>query len=104
MELTVDGKKNTTISPTLNALAHLAWYVNVADLGGAKRLVIRFSRDPKGLNDFTGQRTVDLTSDNVASGTWFIKAKVGTPIGVMVYHDGTKPLVIGTREFKAAIG
>jgi hypothetical protein len=104
MTLTVDGKKCDVIKPAIDALAMFAWYINVDDTGGAKSLQVRFSRDPRGLNDYTGQTAMDLTTDDISSHVWFIKAKVGTPIGVMLYHEGTKPLKIGTREFKAAIG
>lgn len=104
MTLTVDGKKLDVIKPAVDALAQLAWYINVDDKADAKSLSVRFSRDPKGLNDFTGQTSIDLTNNDISSHVWFIKAKVGVPIGVMVYHNGTKPVKIGTREFKAAIG
>lgn len=104
MSLTVDGKKNDVIKPTINALAQLAWYINVADKGDATKVLVRFSRDPKGANDFTGQTSIDLTTHDISSHVWFIKSKIGTPLGVMVYHNGTKPLTLGTREFKAAIG
>jgi len=104
MTLTIDGKKQDVIKPVVDALGQFAWYINVANDGGAKALHVRFSRDPKGVNDFTGQTTMDLINSHISSHVWFIKAKPGTPIGVMVYHDGPKPLVIGTREFKAAIG
>lgn len=96
--------KLSVINPVANGLGHFGVYINVSNPADAKRVSVRFSRDPKGLNDFTGQHSVDLTVDNIDSHTWFFQAKKGTPIGVMVYHNGTKPITIGTREFKAAIG
>lgn len=92
------------ITPDANGLGNFGVYVNVKDAGNAKALMMRFSRDPNKLNDFTGQHAMDLTVDNIESHTWFFQAKKGVPIGVMVYHNGTKPLIIGTREFKASIG
>jgi hypothetical protein len=91
------------INPVADGFGHFGVYVNVKDAGGSKRLIMRFSRDPKGINDFTGQHPMDLTVDNIDSHTWFLQAKKGTPLGVMVYHDGPKALTIGTREFKAFI-
>jgi hypothetical protein len=96
--------KLSLITPTADGLGHFGVYLNVKDTGGSKRILVRFSRDPKKLDDFTGQHAVDLTVDNIDSHTWFFQAKKGVPIGVMVYHDGPKPLILGTREFKAAIG
>jgi hypothetical protein len=92
------------ITPTADGMGHFGVYLNVANTGGSKRILARFSRDPLKLNDFTGQHALDLTLDNIDSHTWFFQAKKGTPIGVMVYHDGPKALTLGTREFKAAIG
>jgi len=96
--------KLSLITPTADGLGHFGVYLNVKDNGGSKRILVRFSRDPKKLNDFTGQHAVDLTVDNVDSHTWFFQAKKNVPLGVMVYHDGPKALTLGTREFKAAIG
>lgn len=96
--------KLSLITPEADGLGHFGVYLNVKDDGGSKRILVRFSRDPKGANDFTGQHAVDLTVDNIDSHTWFFKAKKSVPLGVMVYHDGPKSLTLATREFKAAIG
>jgi len=100
--LVFNGK--SLISPTASALGHFAIYVNVKDTGGSGRLKMRFSRDPLKTNDFTGQHFMDLTVDRFESHTWFFQARKGVPLGVMVYHDGPRPLILATREFKAAIG
>jgi hypothetical protein len=92
------------INPAADGLGHFGVYLNVSNDGGSKRLLVRFSRDPLKTNDFTGQHAMDLTVDNIDSHTWFIQAKKGTAMGVMVYHDGPNNLTLGTREFKAAIG
>jgi hypothetical protein len=98
------GANGTVINPTVNGLAHLGTYFNVNDAGGAKTVQVRFIRDPKGVADFTGSTSFSLAAGHIFSHTWFIIGKKGTPIGVQIWHDGTKPMVIGTREFKAAIG
>lgn len=91
------------INPTVSGLGQFGVYLNVKFDGGSKRILVRFSRDPLGANDFTGQHGIDLTVDNIDSHTWFFQAKKGTPVGVMVYHDGPKPLTLATREFKVSI-
>ena len=96
--------KESLIKPVADGLGHFGVYLNVKDNGGSKRILVRFSRDPLKTNDFTGQHAVDLTVDNIDSHTWFFQAKKGVALGVMVYHDGPKPLTLATREFKAAIG
>lgn len=96
----VDGKKVDVVRPTEEALAHFAWYLNVSAPNGATILKARFSRDPKKLNDFTGQTFFDLTKNTISSHTWFFKARPSQPVGVMVWHDGAKPLVLSTREIK----
>jgi hypothetical protein len=98
------GKNGEMVKPAIDALAHLATYINVKDAGGARYVQVRFIRDPKGKADFTGETAFDLTAGHKFSHTWFIKAKVGTPLAVQVYHEGSANMVIGTREFKAAIG
>ena len=98
------GTDGELIKPDINAFAQIATYINVKDAGGATVLNVRFIRDPKGAADFTGETAFDLAKGHKFSHTWFLMAKKGTPLAVQVYHDGKKPLVIGTREFKAAIG
>lgn len=100
----VKFNKLSLINPEKDGLGHFGVYLNVSADGGSKRIKVRFSRDPLKTNDFTGQTAFDLTVDKYYSHTWFFQAKKGTPIGVMVYHDGPSNLVLSTREFKAAIG
>jgi hypothetical protein len=99
----VKFNKLSLITPDKDGLGHWGVYLNVASDGGSKRLLVRFSRDPLKVNDFTGQHVMDLTVDNIDSHTWFFQAKKGTPVGVMVYHDGKTNLSLGTREFKLAL-
>jgi hypothetical protein len=97
------GKNGEVINPSLNAFAQLATYINVRNTGGAPAVHVRFIRDPKGSKDFTGETSFDLGLGHKFSHTWFLMAKKGTPLAVQVYHEGPKPMVIGTRELKAAI-
>jgi hypothetical protein len=97
----LDFGAQDSIVPKNTGHANWAFYVNVKELGGAKNMKIRFTRDIGTANaDFTGQRMLDLELDNIHSGTWFFKAKKGQPVGLEVYHAGPKDMVIVTREFK----
>lgn len=96
----VNGKNIENVVPNQDGFAEWAWYINVDTPNGASILKARFSRDPKGANDFTGQTFFDLTKATISSHTWFFKANKGQSVGVMVWHDGTRPLTVGTREIK----
>ena len=96
--------KNVLIKPTADGLAHLGTYINVKDFAGAKHVMVRFIRDPKGAADYTGATSWSTADGHIFSHMWMIQAKKGTPLGVQVWHDGTKNMAIATREFKAAIG
>jgi hypothetical protein len=98
------GKEGSIVMPVVDGLAHLGTYINVADNGGAKNVMVRFIRDPKKTADFTGCTSFDLASGHLFSHMWMILAKRGTGLAVQIYHDGTKPMTISTREFKVAIG
>ena len=98
------GKNGSLIKPSLDGLAHLGTYLNISDTGGAKTVMIRFIRDPKGAADYTGATSWSLSDGHIFSHMWMIQAKKGTPLAVQVWHDGTKTMKIATREFKAAIG
>lgn len=98
------GANGDVIKPVIDAVCHLGAYINVNDEGGAKTVQIRFIRDPKKAADFTGCTSFSLSSGHLFAHTWFLQAKKGVPLAVQVWHDGSKNMVIGTREFKAAIG
>lgn len=98
------GANGELIKPDINAFAQIATYINIKDDGGATDVQVRFIRDPKGAADFTGCTSFSLSAGHIFSHTWFLMAKKGTPLAVQVYHNGKKPMKIGTREFKAAIG
>lgn len=97
------GKNGSLIKPTADGLAHWGMYVNVSDNADAKSLMVRFTRDPKGIADFTGANSYSFAAGHIFSHMWMFLAKKGQPVGVEVYHDGTRDLVVGTREFKSAI-
>jgi hypothetical protein len=97
----LDFGAQDSIVPKNTGIANWAFYLNIKDLGGAKNMKIRFTRNiGTATADFTGQRMLDLALDNIHSGTWFFKARKGQPVGLEVYHAGTKDMVIVTREFK----
>ena len=98
------GSNGDLIKPVIDAVCHLGTYINISADGEAKTVQVRFIRDPKGKADFTGCNSYSLSAGHIFSHTWFLQAKKGTPLAVQVWHDGAKPMVIGTREFKAAIG
>jgi len=98
------GKNGTVITPVVDGIAYWGTYVNVQDNSDAKTIMVRFIRDPKKLADFTGAISYTFAAGHIFSHLWMFKAKKGQPVGVQVWHDGSKPIILGTREFKAAIG
>jgi hypothetical protein len=97
----LDFGAQDSIVPKNTGIANWAFYVNIAKDGGAKNMKIRFTRDIGTKEaDFTGQRMLDLTLDNIHSGTWFFKARKGQPVGLEVFHGGTAAMTIITRELK----
>jgi hypothetical protein len=97
----LDFGAQDSIVPKNSGIANWAFYLNVSKDGGAKHMKIRFTRDIGTKDaDFTGQRMLDLTLDNIHSGTWFFKANKGQPVGLEVYHEGTTAMTIVTRELK----
>lgn len=102
--LMVFGTNGSLITPTADGIAYWGTYINVQDFADAKTFMVRFIRDPKKLADYTGATTWSFTAGRIFSHLWMFKAKKGQPVGVQVWHDGTKDIVLGTREFKAAIG
>jgi hypothetical protein len=100
LKFRVDGSTLDTVTPLADGVALWAWYLNVDAKGGAKKLLARFIREPRGIKDYTGEEAIDLTAHDKGSHLWVFKARKGQPVGVQVWHDGTEPLVISTREFK----
>ena len=96
----------TTIVPKGNSVAGAIWaiYLNIDSpkLGGATSLTFRWVRDPSTVHDFTGQQTIAINKGGktIHSAMWIFMAKKGQPVGVELYHNGSKPLTITTRETK----
>jgi hypothetical protein len=67
---------------------------------------INFSRDYKGKNDTTGTNTYAVPADVTSvqfTLVWYFKAKPGTPISCLVYHNGKSNIVSKIRQFKGMI-
>ena len=96
------GSNGSVIVPVADGISHWGTYVNVSEIKDASVLQVRFTRDPNGICDFTGETAFDLTKGHKFSHTWFFKAKKKVPVAVQVKHNGSV-IVIGTREFKVSI-
>jgi len=80
-------------------------YLNVTTpkLGAATELVLRWVRDPKGINDATGYETKPLKkgATTFIKDVWVFQAKKGQPVVLQVKANGKA--TITTRELKLAI-
>jgi hypothetical protein len=85
--------------------ALFAAYLNIKTpkIGGATELVIRWTRDPKGLRDSTGYQTVSLKKGGTTfvKDVWLFQSKRGQPVSFMMKVNGKA--TITTREIKLAI-
>lgn len=79
------------------------WYLNyVRGTGGdVTKVTVRFVRDPDGLRDITGEHGWSTRLIDKESHSWTFKAETGVCVGILVKHNGDKPLVLATRQFKA---
>jgi hypothetical protein len=81
-------------------------HITLPKTGRPTYVKMNYSRDYKGKNDTTGTNTYAVPA-NVTSVqftlSWFFKAKPGTPISCMVYHNGKSNLVSKIRQFKGMI-
>lgn len=96
----LEFEEGNVITPKNAGTAIWGFYVNVDDAAGAKIMKLRWLREPNGIKDFTGQRTLDLDLSNVHSDIWMFNAKKGQPVGIEVYHAGMGDMTIITRECK----
>jgi hypothetical protein len=67
---------------------------------------MNYSRNYKKENDTTGTNTYAVPADVTSvqfTLSWFFKAKPGTPISCMVYHNGKSNIVSEIRQFKGMI-
>jgi hypothetical protein len=101
--LEVEGQ--TLITPTGSSAFGAIWgvYLNIVSTDATK-LNLRWVRDPKGRYDFTGEREIALTKKGTTlySDVWMFQAIKGQPVGIEMKHNGSKPIVIKTRESKLA--
>ena len=77
--------------------------INTPKIGGADELVIRWVRDPAGINDSTGYETKSLKKGGTTfiKDTWMFQAIKGQPVVLMVKANGKA--TITTRETKLSI-
>lgn len=99
----LEFQEGNVITPQSDGTAIWGFYVNVDDPAGAKTMKLRWIREPNGIQDFTGQRTLDLNLSNIHSDIWMFNAKKGQPVGIQVYHAGTGDMTIITRECKMRV-
>jgi hypothetical protein len=103
--LEVDGLY--TVIPNADSVAGalFAAYLNIKTpkIGGATELVIRWTRDPKGIRDSTGYQTVGLKKGGTTfvKDVWLFQSKRGQPVSFMMKVNGKA--TITTREIKLAI-
>jgi hypothetical protein len=103
--LEVDGLY--TVIPNADSTTGALWaaYLNIKTpkIGGATELVIRWTRDPKGLRDSTGYQTIRLIKGGTTfvKDVWLFQSTKGQPVAFMVKVNGKA--TITTREIKLAI-
>jgi hypothetical protein len=81
-------------------------HITLPKTGRPTYVKMNYSRDYKGKNDTTGTNTYAVPADVTSvqfTLSWFFKAKPGTPISCMVYHNGKSNLVSEIRQFKGMI-
>jgi hypothetical protein len=93
--------------PTESSKTGAFWsaYLNIDSpkIGGADELVIRWVRDPAGINDATGYETKSLKKGGTTfvKDVWMFQAIKGQPVVFMVKANGKA--TVTTRETKLAI-
>jgi hypothetical protein len=105
--ITVEVENLTELVPTENSKTGALWacYLNIDSprINGATELVLRWTRDPKGINDGTGYETKALKKGGTTfiKDVWLFQAKKGQPVVLQVRANGWA--TITTREVKLAI-
>jgi hypothetical protein len=103
--LEVDGLYSVISNADSSTGAFFAAYLNIKTpkIGGATELVIRWTRDPKGLRDSTGYQTIRLIKGGTTfvKDVWLFQSTKGQPVAFMLKANGKA--VITTREIKLAI-
>lgn len=103
--VTVEVENLTELVPIESGTALWACYLNVQTpkLAGATELTLRWTREPKGINDATGYETKTLKKGGTTfiKDLWIFKAKKGQPVVLQVKANGKA--VLTTREVKLSI-
>lgn len=103
--VTLEVENQTQLVPTESATALWACYLNIQTpkLAGATELTLRWTREPKGINDSTGyeSKTLKKGGTTFVKDLWIFKAKKGQPVVLQVKANGKA--VITTREIKLSI-
>ena len=103
--LEVDGL--LTVIPNADSSNGALWaaYLNIKTpkIGGASQLIIRWTRDPRGIADSTGYQTINLNKGGTTfvKDVWMFQATKGQPVAFMMKANGKA--TITTREIKLAI-
>ena len=104
---TVEVENQTSVVAKSNSVAG-AWfacYLNIETpaIGGASEAVIRWVRDPNGINDATGYETKTLKKGGTTfvKDVWMFQAKAGQPVELQIKVNGKA--TIKTREIKLVI-
>lgn len=104
---TIEASGLTALVPTESSKAGALWacYLNIKTpkIGGASELVLRWVRDPKGVNDSTGYETKPLKKGGTTfiKDTWMFQAIKDQPVVFMVKANGKA--TVTTRETKLSI-
>ncbi|CAB4145558.1 hypothetical protein UFOVP482_12 [uncultured Caudovirales phage] len=103
--LEVEGLYSVIPTENSTAGALFATYLNITTpkIGGATELVIKWVRDPKGINDATGYETITLKKGGTTyvKDVWIFQAKKGQPVALSMKPNGKA--TVTTREIKLAI-
>jgi hypothetical protein len=99
------GVRELIATQNSKAGASFIAYLNISTpkVGGASELVLRWVRDPKGINDATGYETKQLKkgATTFIKDVWIFQAKKGQPVILQVKANGKA--TINTRLLKLAI-
>lgn len=105
--ITVEVENQTALVPNQNSELGALWacYLNIDSprINGATELVLRWTRDPSGINDATGYETKALKKGGTTfiKDVWLFQAKKGQPVVLQVRANGWA--TITTREVKLSV-
>lgn len=105
--VTLEVENQTDLVPSQDSEVGALWacYLNVDSpkVSGATELLLRWVREPKGINDATGYETKALKkgATTFIKDVWLFKAKKGQPVVLQVRANGRA--TITTREIKLSV-